>query len=594
MRTIYGYIDEQESGYKQGVPLEEGWYWSMRDHIRRSFLYKHSQFERNNDNRDKRPFKNIIRPILNIEYRTEGFDVKDIELYVDNSDTYYKSFLVRKYHDKWAVENQIDTFIDEIVESFVDYGGVLVKNVKGARPEVVDLRTLAFCDQTDMLSGPFAIKHYFSPSQLREMASVGWGTTGATISIEDLILKSENTQNSNNKGQTKTPGNYIEIYEVHNVSEMDFDISSEDTSPMLYVIGKYSDEHGNPQGVTLFKVKEPKLPFKFLKRDPIQGRALGWGGIEELFEPQMWTNFSEINIMGMLEHASKVFYKSTDAKFKNQNLNESPMGRVFDLTPGTDMSQIDNQPRNLVAFTNAVQSWHEHGMEMGGASDLFLGQQPTAGTPFKSVETQLVEGKSLHIWRQGRIATFLDEIYRDWIIPHIAREIVKGTKFLASLSADEMMSVGKAVTTNVANQRIKDAILSGNDITQEEIDTLKSVVSDSFHGSGNKKFLEIFKDEMSGEKLSISTNIAGKQKDLSLITDKLVNIVRQVIATPQILQDPTMMKWLNSILESSGLSPIMFSMPSPQQMNPQVPQQGGNTDALKNVAQLPQPNTVSA
>ena len=570
---------------KQDIPLEEGWQWNFKDHIRRSFLYKHSQFETNNEDRDKRPFKNIVRPILNIQYRTEGFDVKDIELYVDNADTYYKSFLVKKYHDKWALQNEIDTFIDELVESFVDYGGVLVKNVKGVRPEVVDFRTLAFCDQTDILSGPFAIKHFFSPSQLIEMEKVGWGTTGATISIQDLILKAENSKNRDqDAGETKTPGKYIEIFEVHNVSQRDFDITSEDSDPMIYVCGFYADENGNPMGVTLFANKEPKLPFKFLKRDPIQGRALGWGGIEELFESQMWTNFGEINIMAMLEHASKVFYKTTDPKFKNQNLNKSPMGRVFDLAPGADMNQLDNQPRNLVAFNNAVVGWHEHGMEIGGASDLFLGQQPTAGTPFKSVETQLVEGKSLHIWRQGRISVFVDEIYRDWVIPQLGREIVKGTKFLSTLSADEMMSVGDAVVTNTVNRRITEKVLEEgleSFPSQEEIDLLKQVIMEGFNKSNNK-FLEILKDEMTGEKLSVSTNIAGKQKDLSLITDKMVNVVRQVLAAPQILQDPTMMKWLNTILESSGLSPIMFSG-RPMQVQPQ---QGAQTQPLNDLSKL--------
>lgn len=582
--NIYQYIEEQEAGFKQGIPLEEGWYWSFRDHVRRSFLYKHSQFERNNDNRDKRPFKNIVRPILNIQYRTEGFDVKDIEIYVDNADTYYKSFLIKKFHDKWALENEMDTFIDELVESFVDYGGVLVKNVNDKRPEVVDLRTLAFCDQTDMLSGPFAIKHFFSPSQLREMESVGWGKTGATITIDELILKAENTKNRDkDQGETKTPGKYLEIYEVHNVSEMDFDITSEDDSPRIYVCGFYTDESGQSQGVTLFSSKEPKLPFKFLKRDPIQGRALGWGGIEELFEPQMWTNFSEINIMAMLEHASKVFYKSTDPKFKNQNLNDSPMGRVFDLVPGAEMSQLDNQPRNLVAFTNAVTGWHEHATEMGGASDLFLGHQPTAGTPFKSVESQVIENKSLHLWRQGRISVFVDEIYRDWTIPRMGKEISKGSKFLSTLSADEMMKVGEAVITNQTNRRIIDMVLDGKIPTEEEIALFKQVVSQTFF-KDNKKFLEILKDEMTGEKLSVSTNIAGKQKDLSAMTDKIVNIVRQVIATPQILQDPTMMKWLNTILESSGMSPIMFGAKlSPLQ--PQDIQQGGNTEAIAQVNQ---------
>lgn len=577
MTNIYQYITEQEAGYKVGIPLEEGWYWSMPEHIRRSFLYKHSQFERNNDNRDKRPFKNIVRAILNVQYRTEGFDVKDIEIYVDNSDTYYKSFLVKKYHDKWALENEMDTFIDELVESFVDYGGTLVKNVNDVRPEVVDLRTIAFCDQTDILSGPFAIKHFYSPSQLREMEKVGWGTTGASISVSDLIQKAENTKNQNkDAGETKTPGKYLEIYEVHNVSRMDFDVTSEDDSPMIYVCGFYTDEQGNAQGVTLFSSKEPKLPFKFLKRDPIQGRALGWGGVEELFEPQMWTNFTEISIMGMLEHASKVFYMTTDPKFKNQVLSSRENGSILDIQPNSDFRQVDNQPRNLTVFSNHQVNIHEHAMEIGAASDLMLAKQPSAGTPFKSVEAQLVESNSLHLWRQGRIATFVDEIYRDWSIPRMAKEITKGAKFLSTLSADEMMEIGRAVVTNQTNAKIKSMFFEGKIPTEEEVVALKQVATEIFNNAGSKKFLEIVKDEMSGEKLNVSTNIVGKQKNLALLTDKLVNYVRQLIATPEMRQDQGLMKHLNEILETSGLSPITYSPRTPP-----VQPQGGDTKALE-------------
>src|SRR3990167_4720188 len=155
--NIYETVIEEKNAYLKPINVLEGWDWGMRDHLRKSTLYKNSQFEVQNDKRDKRPFKNIVRPILNIQYRTEGFDVKDIEIYVNNPETYYKSFLVKKFHDKWALDNEIDSFIDEVVGSYVDYGGVLVKNVNGAKPEVVNLLTLAFCDQTDILSGSFAI-----------------------------------------------------------------------------------------------------------------------------------------------------------------------------------------------------------------------------------------------------------------------------------------------------------------------------------------------------------------------------------------------------------------------------------------------------
>jgi hypothetical protein len=368
MSDIFTYITEQEGAFTKPVPIESNWYWCFPDHVRKSFLYKHSQFERDNDNREERPFKNIVRPILNVQYRTEGFDVKDIDIYVDNADEYYKSFLLRKYYQKWALKNEMDTFIDDVVESFVDYGGALVKKTKSVRPEVIDLRTIAFCDQTDILAGPFAIKHFFSPRQLDEMKKSGWGTIGAEMDIDTLIYRSESVKRVRKEnGEIKTPGKYLEIYEVHNVCEMDIDPRSNNTEQMMYIVSFLEDENGHKSGTILFSTPEPKLPFKFLKRDPIRGRALGWGGVEELFEPQAWTNFSQIHIIGMLRQASKVVYLSTDPRFKNQNIGTVDNGQILDIQLNSDIRQLDTVPRNLTAFENYVIEQHEHAMEIGGA-----------------------------------------------------------------------------------------------------------------------------------------------------------------------------------------------------------------------------------
>lgn len=580
MNDIFSYITEQEEAFQKPVPIESNWYWNFPAHVRRSFSYKHSQFEEDNDNRSDRPFKNITRPILNVQYRTEGFDVKDIDIYVDNADEYYKSFLLRKYYQKWALSNEMDTFIDDVVESFVDYGGALVKKTKSVRPEVIDLRTIAFCDQTDILAGPFAIKHFFTARQLHDMKANGWGTIGASMDIDTLLLKAETAKSMRKEnGTIKTPSKNVELYEVHNVCELDYNPLSNDSTMMMYIVAFYEDEQGKKQGTIIFSTPEPKLPFKMLKRDPIKGRALGWGGVEELFEPQTWANFAEIHILGMLKQASKVVYLSTDPRFKNQNIGTVDNGQILDIQPNTDIRQLDSVPRNLTAFENYVVSQHEHAMEMGAASDIQLNQQPNSGTPFKSVEAQLVENKSLHLWRQGRIAVFMDEIHRDWIIPKLGQEIAKGDTFLAELSADELFQVSQTISKNRANERAKEKILAGEEFTQEQYDTYRASVAQESFDKGSKRFLKILKDEFKPENLGVYTNIAGKQKNLSLLTDKFVNIVRQIIATPNVRQDPELVRMLNTILESSGISPLTFSTAPATVMQP-----SSATQPLKDLA----------
>jgi hypothetical protein len=575
--NIFSLITEGQKEYEKPITIEEGWDWGMKAHLRRSFLYLNSQFEDNNEDRKLRPNKNIVLPVLNVQYRTEGFDVKDIELYINNSDEYYKSLLIKKYHEKWAVANGLDTFIDEMTESYCTYGGTLVRKTNEARPEVIDLRNLAFCNQTNVLAYPFAIRHKYSASQLRK-ANKKWGQEayGATIDIEGLIAL---TKKANDKE--------IEIFEVHGLMPKewlgDADYNEEDSEDVnqVQIISFYQKEDGQKVGVILFRKREPELPFKFLSRDKVEGRALGRGGVEELFESQVWTNWNEIKITEMLNSASKTIHFSDDPTFKSRNnLGAVENNEVLSVQEGRRIQQIDTYPRNLQVFNDSLERWNQTAQTLGSASEALMGEAPTAGTPFKLYEAQQIEGKGMHKYRQGKLAVFMDEIYRDWILPHLGREIVKEQHFMAELSADEMMEIVDKVMIKKANEFKKKMILSLQDVDEELVVAYKDTIKQEFAKEGNKKFFEILAEEMKDIELSVMTNIAGKQKNLALLTDKVVNVLRQYLASPQIRQDPEMTKLLNIILESSGLSPIMFGMSA------QAPQQqGGSAQPMEAMAQ---------
>lgn len=583
VNNIYDLVEQEKTAYDKEIELIDGWNWSMKKHLRRSFLYLNSQFEDENTNRDLRPSKNIVLPILNIQYRTEGFDVKDIDIYVDNPDDYFKSMLIRKYHHKWALENSIDTFIDEMITSYVTYGGILARKTTEAKPEVIDLKNIAFCNQTSILDYPFAIEHTFSYAQLKKV-NKKWGKTeyGATIDIDGLIALTK-----------KAGDEEIKVYEVHGLMPKKWlgeseegEYMDEDTEDVnqVQIISFYKKEEGSKQGVTLFRMEEPELPFKFLSRDRVEGRALGRGGVEELFESQVWTNWDEIKITEMLDSASKTIHWSDDNSLKaKNNISNLENGQILHLTEGKKIQQLDTFPRNLNIFNDSVERWQNHAQIVGAASEGMLGETPSSGTPFKLYEAQQMEAKSMHRYRQGQLAVFMDEIYRDWILPHLAKEIVKEQTFMQELSIDEMQEVVDKVVTKKTNKFKIGMILALQDVDDTLVEMYKTKVKEEIVKKGNKQFFQILKDEMKDISLSVMTNIAGKQKNLALLTDKLVNVLRQYIATPQIRQDPEMTKLLNMILESSGLAPMTMSTAPVQQMQ-QMMQPGGGTQPLQQLA----------
>ncbi len=582
MEDIFDFVKQEEAAYALPITVVDGWEWNMKEHIRLSKLYKNSQFSNGNDekSRDDKPFKNIVRPILNVQYRTEGFDVKDVVLYIDNEDEYFKSFLVKKYHDRWATENGIDEFIDEVNESKVDYGGALVRDVAKKCPVIVPLETIAFCDQTNVLKGPLGIKHFFSPSELQGFASVGWGDTskGADCTIEEAIIlaKNEKIPDAQDGKANRTPGKYIECYEVNGVlkeSWLKANGNPDKYVRQMQILMFYTDENGQKKGLKLYAGRAPEGTFKMFLRDKVHGRALGCGGVEELFDPQVWTNSDEITMREMLIAASKIILKTTDTTLKAKHphgLKNMDQLEIVDIEDGKDIGQVNTTPVNFALFERKVSEWEDQARTMGAANDAVLGENPASGTPFKLQNLVTQQGLGLHEYRRGKYAAFMGGVYTDWILVHVKNDLVQGAKFLEELSLKELQQVADSLVTCQTNDIIKEKILHGLEIVPADIENLKTGIREQFMKKGSKHFLEIYKGEMQDVPISIQVSIAGKQKDLDKVTDKFVNIVRQIIAAPQILDDPRMAELFNQIIEYSGLSPIDFGMAMPKKPMQQI------------------------
>jgi len=569
---IFDYIETQEAMYKKPIPINDRWNWSMADHIKTTELYAHSQLLNGKD--DFTPVKNITRPILNLQHRTEDIEMKDVQLYVNDPQNYHLSFLVKKYHDDvFVIENDLDTFFDELNVSRIDYGGGLSKTTAKGR-EVVPLQSLAFCDQTDLLSGPIGIKHFYSPDQLLDMEAVGWGDekNGATITIPELIKLSREEKKDDRNGQVaQTPGRYIEVYEVHGNLPKKF-ADRGDTSgryeTRIFIVAFYQKKGDTRRdGVVLYTAPETKSPFKLIKRDPVHGRALGFGGAEELFEAQVWTNYSVKRKIDMLEAASKTILGATGANSTTiatrNHVRDMDNLTIVDLGEG-DLKQIDTFPRNLRAFEDNVNEWEAHAQQMAAANDAIMGESPASGTPFKLQELVVSTNQGMHEYRRQQFAKHIEEIYTDDFIPRITKKITQGAKFLSELSLEELQYVADCLVRNSVAKENNERILNGElPLTPEEQAAFEDKFRTDFQKKGNKQFIEILKGEFKDKPLAVKVSVAGKSKNLSQLTDKVVNLWRFAFSNPQgfaqVMQIPGMAKGWNQIIEFSGLSPMDFS-----------------------------------
>lgn len=588
---IYSYVKEQENRFETDeIRLGDNWNWNLRNHVQLIFHLKNGVFF-TGENNWLRAFKNIMEPMLNLAYWTEDIEVKDVTFFIEQQNGRALSFLIKKYHDEVYVrENDLDTLFDEITESDLDYGGVLVQKTNTKRPEVLPLNSIAFCDQTDILGGPLAFKHYFSPDALRRMSKLGWGDekNGATISIEELIVLAEYEKEPAGMLDVKknaVPGKVIEVYIVRgNLPEayLKDNDNMEDAYNQVQIIAYYTGKNQKREGVTLYRKKETEGNIKFHTSKKVHGRGLGRGVGEGLLHPQIWTNFLSIHKMQLLEAAAKVPLITNSATLaKNNNLRDVETLELLKVEDDETVQQVPTAaPANIQLYEKSIDEWYEHAQLTGAAFDPILGKEANSGTTFRGQERVVAQGRGLHDRRRGQRAKFIEQIYRDWIIPDIVREINQGKKFLATLAPEELSWVIDQLATNYINRKMVDGMLEGKLIPKEEQDQLRQLYKETLSKQGTKHLLEALKGEFDDIEVKMGINVANKQKDLSMLSDKLLSIFQFVFANPQgfqtAMQIPALAKSFHDILEFSGLNQVDFaSLTQPMALPAQQPAQPG-------------------
>lgn len=572
--TIYSYIKSQETSYQtEEISVGDNWQWNMRKHIQMIFHLKNNVFY-TGDNTFMRAFKGVMEPMLNLSHWIEAIENKDVVFYIED-DEYGKvlSFLVKKYYDEiYTHKHNLDKMFEDGTESDIDYGGLVMQ--KGVtEPEVLPLMAIAFCDQTDVLGGPIGFKHYFSPDKMRSMSSFGWGDekNGATVSLDDLcdlaVCGEKNAQTNNNK-KNAVSGKAIEVYIVRGSMPhlyLDNGKDEEYYCNQVQVVAFYVKENGEKEGVTLYKKKEDEGNLKFFTSKEVYQRGLGRGTGEIMLHPQIWTNFLTIHKTNMLEAASKVPLYTDDPAYTSKNkIQDMENLEITVIEEGKVIRQVPTAaPGNISVISNEINEWYNFAQTAASAQSPIMGDKPSSGTTFRGQNQIVNQGKGIHEYRKGKRAKFFEEVYRDWIIPDIKREILKGNRFLASLTTDELEWISDTLAIRESNEIIRQSFINGKPYTKDEQDALIQTLKTKVQKRGNRRLVEILKSDFEDVEIKMGIDIAGKQKDLAQLSDKLLSILQFVYQNPELfkqaMQDKGLAKAFSNILEASNMSIADFS-----------------------------------
>lgn len=501
-KTIYSIVRQMEDDDKNGLTtISEYVQFSLRQTIEKVNAYlnsKHISGETDSMGREK-PFFNLVTAASNIWYRATDIDRKNIQIRATKEADTVNSFLATLLLQKYMRKTAFGQFLNEWGRVLARYGSAVCKFVeKGGElnQSVVDWNTL-ICDPVDFENNAVVEKLWLTPAQLLKNKNYDQD-------LVDKLLDATTTRKTSGGMNKDNKSEYIPVYEVHGelpLSLLTDKESDEDTYVQQMHVITFLEKKDNGKGFddyTLYAGREAKSPYMITHLIKEDGRAIGIGAVEHLFEAQWMVNHSQKQMKDQLDLASKLIFQTSDGNFVGQNaLTNIENGDILIHTLNNPLTQINNKP-DIVAMQSFGQQWQAQGNSITNISESMQGQNAPSGTAWRQTEALLAESHSLFELMTENKGLYIIDMITKYILPNQKKKMDTTEEIAEILEQHQIDFIDKrylpAQVTRMINEKKKNTILSGQiyDTMNEPMDTMQAQgeVQGQLDAMGSQRFIK--------------------------------------------------------------------------------------------------------
>lgn len=570
MKNPYNYSICKEfqllnDNYNDPITIVEGLLFKQKELIRTIEYYSNSKYlngQLDELGREK-PFYNIINAMCDVENAAKDIDTKDVQATSDDGQSYIDCFLLAKDVYEWMKTTGFSKTLNDMRDTHTRYGTLLVKKyfetdedgkkvLKIGIPEWKNLLT----DQVDIINNPIAECHYMPLKDIIEKKS--WDQEGISYLLEKLKVSGYNHR--------------VPVFEVRGyfpvsfIKELDDKVpSAKDKVTFTYQLYHLAIPHTNINKVEASSMFGQKLIplywenntdkiYKCLIRKKKSGRGFGVGVSEEGEEAQVWTNDTVLKQFRAMEFTTKVVGQTASKKLKGRNLlNEVDDGTILEHEDNKPITALTLLPAGgLGQYSALISQWFMQFERATSAYAAQRGESPSSRTAAKLQTAVLQQSGSVMKNIQEDLGIFLTEIFTDWIMPYLAKELSAEHILSHEFSIDELREIDKNFSTHAANDMAKQKMLSGEIVTFEDYANFQNQALERAQLTKAVRFLKIPKNHYKNLKAKITFNITGEQGDKQAVAEVLTNIMKIYIGNPQLITDPVLTEIFLKIVEVSG------------------------------------------
>ena len=586
---IYNVVKTNINNYIN-TPVVLGKYvtWSLHETIEKIEAYarsKHVSGEKDASGRDK-PFFNITTSAENIWYRATDIDRSNIRIKADKSSNTLGAALANIHLHDWMRRNNFGAFLNNWGRALTRYGSSVIKFVEkdgNLHSSVVPWNRL-IVDQVDFDKDIVIEKLFLTPSEIRKR--------GYDKEAVEGLLDSTKARRTIDGQKVDNNANFIELYEVHGEMPLSYLTDNEDDEDtyeqqMHVVTFTQGEEDGETTNHTLIRGKETKTPYMITHLIEEEGRVLGIGSIEHLFESQWMINHSQKAIKDQLDLASQLIYQTSDPSFVGQNtLDALQTGDILVHSPNQPLTQLANNSHDITSLQNFSLAWKELSKEIVSTPDAISGNTMPSGTAYRQVAVLNQEAHSLFELMIENKALAIEDMLRMYVIPFLKKKMDTADEIHATLGdvgvdKIDLMFI-KGMSNKIALDLAKKDILSGKIHEGINEDDIKSMVTGHLADQGGDRYFvpsdiddTTWKDIFKDLEWEVEVEVSGEDSNKEAIMTSLTTVLQTIATNPMVLQDPNGKLLFNKILETSGsVSPIELksaqAQPSPEPQNAPV------------------------
>jgi len=482
----------------------------------------------------RKAFYNVIKNPVKVASKMIDLDTKDIKVIAEDGKSYYPSWFFGKELKKWMKHEKnkkgetFGQFLNQVVYSLPRYGHILVKKA-GNTPYIVPLQNVVVDQSANrFLESDYIIEiHHYTDEQLRNEP---WDEK----KIEAIIKKKEKEDDK------------IVIYEIQgNVPGL---------KKNYFIFPKNATKNSE---ILVEQKKSRKELYKELKWDDIQGRALGIGVAEELFEAQIEKNINTNLLKAGTRWSSKHIFQTRDDSIANNLMTDIENGDL--IIANSPIDPVDVRETNLSVYNDEDERWNKNIADISFAYEGVQGQRPPSGTPFGTTQLNTAMTGLYYEQKREEVGMFIRDIIFEWIIPEFEKTIKNEHEIMIEeFDENEVDILRNAIVSDDTNKAIAQFAKGNRRLPDKnEIEILKSISTEAYK---RKKSLELPKSFYEDIKYRIDVVITGEQIDMGAKVASLQSVLQILGGNPTILQDKRTRNVFYQLLDMLGISPVTLGV----------------------------------